>query len=88
MSGEMIERVARAIASSRHLSEELWPDWAPEARAAIKAMREPTKKMQMAFYEIDAPGAPAGCVDGWQAMIDAALEDSLTEVLPRAQKTL
>lgn len=63
---EMVERVARAI----------WFEDAPEdefddvklvyteiARAAIKAMREPTKAM-----------LDAGDIGDWDTMIDAALE--------------
>ena len=41
------------------------------ARAAIAAMREPTKEMLDAW--IKAPGAIKA---GWQAMVDAALEET------------
>ena len=41
------------------------------ARAAIAAMREPTKEMLDAW--IRAPGAIKA---GWQAMVDAALEET------------
>jgi len=39
------------------------------ARAAIAAMREPTDEMIDAWI-----GAPGAIKEGWQAMIDAALE--------------
>lgn len=82
---EMVDRVANAIrAKSREIymrvnmrwddPEETQPINAEEAaeiaRAAIEAMREPTKKMveagtyRHAVYE-----------EGWQAMIDAALKE-------------
>lgn len=39
----MIERVARAIA--QHCGVDPSPEYAPKARAAIEAMREPTEAM-------------------------------------------
>ena len=65
---EMVERLARAI----------WPAWVDEpcfrerclqqARAGIKAMREPTKEMLM------SSGLARTQKDKWQAMIDEALK--------------
>lgn len=56
---EMIERVARAIGRGAFADQEQeddeWPNWVPEARAAIEAMREPTDKMLEAQYG-RAPG--------------------------------
>lgn len=45
------------------------------ARAAIRAMREPTEAMKNAGYRLDGGtpyDVPAGCEAHWQAMIDAA----------------
>lgn len=73
MSDEMVKRVAQAIEKSyegRH-----W-DLEAMAVAAIEAMREPTDRMRQAFYSLDQPGEPTPCLDGWQAMIDAALSRS------------
>lgn len=87
---EMIERVARAIEiaanEATESSEAGWreeyctPDMArAAARAAIKAMRDPTKEM---FRAIPPPYSAQGMVDqpasywdAWHAMIDAALKD-------------
>lgn len=47
---EMVERVARAIVARRNLpegSEINWDAFIADARAAITAMSEPTKKMCM-----------------------------------------
>lgn len=68
---EMVERVARAIweiGASDDISE---CDAAMYASAAIEAMREPTQEM------VDAAIANAdGVILPWDAMIDAALEQS------------
>jgi len=69
---DMIERVARAIATEHrgtHNVDKAWDYYRNEAIAAIAAMREPTKEMIDAW--IRAPGA---IKMGWQAMVDAALE--------------
>lgn len=78
---EMVERVARAIATAQwgaeNATDEAWRElcddydlWA-EARAAIEAMREPTKQMvEAADYYFDR-GSP---VVPWQDMIDEALK--------------
>ena len=76
-----VERVARAIATANN--KVCWPEltaaqrrpdkhdialFMPEARAAIKALREPSEVMIMA--------ATIGDVEAsWIAMIDAALEE-------------
>ena len=78
--GEMIERVARAITvaegddpdggtgSLLNEGEVWWQHRIPQARAAIEAMREPTKEISAMSY----------CADNaenlWPAMIDAALK--------------
>lgn len=73
---EMIERVARALWADRYPDDE-WTaederDYLGHARAAIEAMREPTKDMQRAGML--AMGADCDCdqVDCWHEMIDAA----------------
>jgi len=87
-TGEMIERVARALCddtlkrwrSPIGVQSEPWREFIPAARAAIEAMREPTdemkKKGQIEFLgynsDFDPPSVPL--VNAWDAMIDAALE--------------
>lgn len=75
---EMELRVAKALSRSdafdpTHTDE----DYVNMARAAIRAMREPTKEMMDAYLDAEPMlddegwnGAPAK--DAWQAMIDAA----------------
>lgn len=87
---EMVERVAIAIARSRGLlprsdaipQEALWLYFPKEqafkeARAAIEAMREPTKKMVDAGQDADNGEnrnlGERGAKEAWQLMIDAAL---------------
>lgn len=68
--GEMVERVARAIADAQPNG----PGWrycVPDAIAAIAAMREPTDAMRWA-KELPHIG-PDDCADLWRAMIDAEL---------------
>ena len=68
---EMVERVARALAEvdANHeiYHQRPYVEW---ARAAITAMREPTKEMVRAGFR--DWGGTSGT---WQAMIDAALEE-------------
>ena len=70
----MIERVARAIAQSRHGRTATDEEDLQDARAAILALREPSEEMISAGYN-------AACSDrlyikgSWRAMIDAALND-------------
>lgn len=79
-----IEKVARAICISWAEPDELdssqWQMYVPEARAAIKAMREPSPEMLDAFVARALQVSIAG--DGewteyakaqWATMIDAAL---------------
>lgn len=77
---EMIERVARAICKADgqdpdhegELTDEgtfQWQSYVTDARAAIEAMREPTKAMIAACY----PDEDAGLI--WRDMIDAALKE-------------
>lgn len=77
---EMVERVASAIwdATRDSLDFESLSAWASEAaaRAAIKAMREPTRVMleaEQACPRFDSPGS-TNPDDVWRAMIDAILK--------------
>jgi hypothetical protein len=70
---EMVERVARALAEQEGYTYDPLP-YDRRACAAIGAMREPTEEMRRAFYLLDEAGSPTSCVEGWQAMIDAALK--------------
>lgn len=68
---ELVERVAKAIAKDQQ-----WPDWTNAtlvARAAIEAMREPTKEMIDAVYKRDPYDEGVGPENTWKYMIDAAL---------------
>jgi len=73
----MIERVARAIVASRNLPEGCeinWPLIRADARAAIKALREPTTDMGWAGYDqLDYEVTPHAAEACWRAMIDAIL---------------
>lgn len=76
MREDMVERVAKAIAhavwrQSDSGTPPKWSEWRDEARAAIEAMREPTKAMVEAGT-VALHFRPAGLV-AWGAMIDAAL---------------
>ena len=70
---EMVDRVARAILSGyewESITPELQAEYRRMGRAAIEAMREPSKKMLHATYT----GMPdRNMVDLWHALIDAAL---------------
>lgn len=86
---DMIERVARAIARGRHglgdsdkenalAVDYHWRKYSADARAAIEAMREPTKAMRDAYNDSDIVGyGPDGSDHDlvWKAGIDAALKD-------------
>lgn len=73
---EMIERVARAIAESKsardwaRMSEHGKDWWRDEARAAIEAMRKPTRAMIEAAATVDRYAEPG---EEWGPMINAAL---------------
>ena len=84
MSESMIKRVADAMAE-RGVNDpglaKAVVDWGDYARAAIKAMREPTREMDGAGYDVE--GLPGWTADRraethlnvWRAMIDAALKE-------------
>ena len=72
---DMIERVARAIGRAELLPDDAdrhWKRFEIHARAAIEAMREPTEAMCEAADVVEC-NQPE-CI--WQAMIDAALNES------------
>lgn len=75
----MVERVATAICSSEGCECGVCPSIVKKARAAIKAMREPTEAMLVAPH-CEADGCDAQYLEAedfrhaWQAMIDAALK--------------
>lgn len=72
---DMIEQVAQAIFAKDPESLFTIHQARVYARAAIAAMRDPTKKMIMARLEAQLhPFGFAPRVE-WQAMIDAALEE-------------
>lgn len=96
----MIERVARAIEAARipdmggssHTSrfstiEEVAEQYREEARAAIKAMREPTKEMRETAWDHeldpwDNAIYPRHAEANWQMMIDAALSEHQNDGVP------
>lgn len=51
----------------------LWQDYAPEVRAVLAAIRQPSSAMVQAAP--DDRNRPIYAEDIWQAMIDAAIED-------------
>jgi hypothetical protein len=85
----MVERVARSLASYRNGADGAWTFFVPEARAAIAAMREPTKTMLAATEDVavgyddfavgdgtiylSVPGFYSHAIAAHHAMIDAAL---------------
>lgn len=75
---EMIERVARALVNrseDRSLTHDVF--WQELARAAIEAMREPSKAMKEAAAKIDTNDMPYGDpVYSWDVLISAALRDT------------
>ena len=90
---EMIERVARVLATSEGENpDNTWMFYEEKSRAAIEAMREPTKAQLEAAEEIvvgyddfatgdgniylGIPGYPQKARDVWAALIDAALKDT------------
>lgn len=70
----MIEKVARAIADQTGMGHR-WTEHRHEARAAIKAMREPTEAMVFASAKLSQPVHRSDAYLIWQAMIDAALNE-------------
>lgn len=99
---ELVERVARAIYAAENPQGRLWEDRADGtrgtylalARAALAALREPTKEMVAALdwhpdvklargdsyasVEDHQKYARKRLIDAYQLMIDAALEDEKT----------
>ena len=78
----MIERMAQAIANCNAQLWEVWPDnrplWLQQARAAIEAMREPTKAMLDAAHAADGifdAGSLALIQRHWELMIGAILSE-------------
>ena len=72
MKASMVERVAREIAGAETAIDDVEHDWMEfesHARAAIKAMREPTEEMLNPKWNRN------GAIFMWQAMIDAALSE-------------
>lgn len=52
--------------------DELWPNYAAQARAAIEATREPT--ISMYDFGTDKMWKDRNSTEVWQSMIDAALQ--------------
>ena len=71
MTESMIERVARAIYDEA-ADKPYATDLEPIARAAIEAMREPTREMLAAGMNEEG----VDLLSEWRAMIDAALKDN------------
>lgn len=70
----MVERVARAICKADNCSDNSWNVYINIAKAAIKAIREPTEVMLDAgTYASDMA---LSAKDQYSAMIDAALKDA------------
>jgi hypothetical protein len=70
----MIERVAKAIFDCSGYDDAInfnLEDWAPAARAAIAAMREPTEGMIGVANQSDYP---EDVIYWWQEMINEALK--------------
>ena len=82
MSGETIERVARAICVANDSEPDapngavgpLWKLYDADARAAIKAMREPTDEMIRSGAEGSGEDSDCVAICAWRAMIDEALK--------------
>ena len=84
----MIERVARAICAAHGYRDPYidatWPKYEPHARAAIEAMREPTRaviKAGVDFAPVALPSMAAAQAPyimrlKFQQMITAALEEN------------
>jgi len=80
--GEMIERVAKALADCalEPFDELSRSKYMGDARAVIEAMREPTEAMTAAAWDTLDWGPPMAVKDEampapvWRCMIDAALD--------------
>jgi hypothetical protein len=81
MDNEMIERVAKAIKDDWLTNSAIDIDdfFKYLAKAAIKAMREPTEKMKTLVTDdvviTDKCYYCGGHIQGWQAMIDCITHD-------------
>lgn len=80
----MVEKAARAIATSLEVSPESWRDHADEARAVIQAMREISAEVAQAAFDVELkdPNGFVATMTGaddfqrWFArMVDAALAE-------------
>ena len=72
----MIERVARALARYLDGEDDGWEYYTNEARAAIKAMREPTEAMINGLRIAQECGDSTAALWAplvWRSMIDTAL---------------
>lgn len=76
MTDSIVERVARALANEEGYANDPFP-YDERARAAIKAMREPTEAMMNVgsgfIYEAYGHG-PTIAKEAWQAVVDEALK--------------
>lgn len=86
MTDRKIEQVARAMEVRRAelIAKPLSRIWPELSRAAIEAMREPTRGMvedgYAALMDWDArTGEDKGISDTWVAMINAALNEEVSE---------
>jgi hypothetical protein len=85
MSGDMVERVARALCAEDGTNPDdldsqgqiWWRCYIDDARAAIAAMREPTLDMEVAGTEqwLCEAAMEDRSKANWQAMIDSALAE-------------
>ena len=81
----MIERVARAICWANGMDPDLtlggdgknflWREYVSQARAAIEAMREPTKAMTESGAYGSGEDSENAALGAWGAMIAAALSE-------------
>lgn len=92
----MIERVSRALCTAAGLDPNRWPEFQTQARAVLKAMREPTGAMVSAgngskpwnvVGYCEATVHPV-CQRSWPAMIDAALDEPQDSGAPAAPARL
>lgn len=85
---EMELRVAEAISAESHerMNEDISEAQSLRfARAAIRAMREPTEAMVNYAYDRDMTGGKAACERMWMDMIKAAtasVQESATAAVP------
>lgn len=73
MADSMIERVARALCDSQETTDLNWDSWVHAVKVVLREMREPTEAMKLAG--VRAMGGDGSVLDGYEAMIDAALEE-------------